>query len=222
MQHTCIFVPKFFSPSHPLSDLSNPLPHSHSRLLSLSLSSVCCSLSLSAASSTKVLDNTCGKMAFINGPEKNNVAAALKQGNANYTTFYAGKYLNTYGTRTVGGVKRIPPGWDQWYGLVGNSKYYEYTVSNNGVAEKHGSDYHKDYFTDRVANRSLEFMATALEQRTPFFMMVATPASHGPNTPAPQYAETYVGVRGWKVVWHRRRAVVWWGGGARGGAGWGG
>ena len=144
---------------------------------------------------TKVLDNSCGGKEFINGPERQNVAQQLKEKlpHANYTTFYAGKYLNNYGQDGMGGLKRVPPGWDQWYGLLGNSKYYNYVVSNNGVAERHGSDYHKDYFTDRVANRSLEFMEGAIRSNKPFFMTVAPPASHGPNTPAPQYAETYAG-----------------------------
>ena len=139
--------------------------------------------------------NSCGGTAFIEGPEKQNVAALLKAAQPDYSTFYAGKYLNNYGAPQVGGVARIPPGWDEWYGLVGNSKYYDYSVSNNGVEEKHGNDYAQDYFTDRVANRSVEFMQSALSAGKPFFMQVATPASHEPNTPAPQYNETYAGMR---------------------------
>ena len=96
----------------------------------------------------------------------------------------------------VGGLGRWPQGWDQWYGLQGNSKYYNYLVSNNGKTEQHGSDYHKDYFTDRLLNRSLEFLANATAEGNdaPFFMMIGTPASHGPNDPAPQYEQTYAGM----------------------------
>jgi len=75
-------------------------------------------------------------------------------------------------------------------------RYYDYTVSNNGVAEKHGNDYALDYFTDRLANRSLEFIrnVTTAKTRVPFFMMIGTPAPHGPNDPAPQYATAYAGM----------------------------
>jgi hypothetical protein len=35
----------------------------------------------------------------------------------------------------------VPPGWDWWAGLVGNSRYYNYTLSINGKPKKHGSIY---------------------------------------------------------------------------------
>lgn len=109
--------------------------------------------------------------------------------NAGYQTFLAGKYLNQYGTAKAGGVAHIPLGWTQWMALVGNSKYYNYTLSVNGKAEEHGGSYEKDYLTDLIANRSIEF----LEKKTsaPFFMMLATPAPHSPWTAAPQYQNSY-------------------------------
>jgi N-acetylglucosamine-6-sulfatase len=139
-----------------------------------------------------VPDNACGGAAFVDaktGPERLNMAHYLKQ--AGYTSSYAGKYLNNYGGAEVGGMSRIPEGWDAWYGLKGNSKYYAYDVSRNGVTEHHGDDYTLDYFTDGIANFTLAFIANATRAKVPWFAMMGTPACHGPNEPAPQYATTY-------------------------------
>ncbi|XP_076256473.1 N-acetylglucosamine-6-sulfatase-like isoform X2 [Rhynchophorus ferrugineus] len=70
--------------------------------------------------------------------------AALLQSHANYTTFYAGKYLNQYGSKFSGGTSHVPKGYDWWIGLKGNSKYYNYTLSVNGTAVK----IHNLYLTD--------------------------------------------------------------------------
>uniref|UniRef100_A0A671LUM2 N-acetylglucosamine-6-sulfatase n=1 Tax=Sinocyclocheilus anshuiensis TaxID=1608454 RepID=A0A671LUM2_9TELE len=111
-----------------------------------------------------------------------------------YQTFYGGKYLNQYGSKDAGGVDHVPPGWDQWHALVGNSKYYNYTLSVNGKEEKHGDNYEKDYLTDLVLNRSLHF----LEERSPnhpFFMMLCPPSPHSPWTAAPQYQQSFSDVK---------------------------
>lgn len=75
-----------------------------------------------------------------------------------YKTFYTGKYLNAYGTPNGGGISHVPPGWDSWLGLKGNSRYYDYSVSRNGTEEKHGHDYATDYFTDLVKNETVKFL----------------------------------------------------------------
>ena len=50
--------------------------------------------------------------------EKETFAAMLKA-STNYTTCYAGKYLNCYGHHND---LAVPEGWDWWAGLVGNSR----------------------------------------------------------------------------------------------------
>ena len=56
--------------------------------------------------------------------------------------------------KSVGGPEHVPPGWDEWLGLVGNSKYYNYTLSANGKPEKHGDTYSTDYLTDVLVSRA--------------------------------------------------------------------
>jgi len=50
-------------------------------------------------------------------------------------------YVCQYGYRKTGGVTHVPAGWDWWIGLVGNSRYYNYTLSVNGTAVFHSDDY---------------------------------------------------------------------------------
>ena len=47
---------------------------------------------------------------------------AVKLKAEGYVNFYAGKYLNQYGRAEAGGPEHVPPGWDFWAGLVGNSR----------------------------------------------------------------------------------------------------
>ncbi|KAJ8261122.1 hypothetical protein COCON_G00168450 [Conger conger] len=105
-----------------------------------------------------------------------------------------GKYLNQYGKKEAGDVAYVPPGWDQWHALVGNSQYYNYTLSVNGKEEKHGDSYDTDYLTDLIVNRSLRFLDDRSPQH-PFFMMLSPPAPHSPWTAAPQYAKTFSNVK---------------------------
>ena len=73
---------------------------------------------------TKVVNNTvegnCWGSEWRDKSEKHTFASVLKA-ESNYTTFYAGKYLNRYGDH--GNDLAVPPGWDWWAGLVGNSRW---------------------------------------------------------------------------------------------------
>ncbi|XP_069693166.1 N-acetylglucosamine-6-sulfatase-like [Periplaneta americana] len=109
---------------------------------------------------------------------------------AGYTTFYAGKYLNQYGYEKTGGVEHLPPGWDWWIGLVGNSRYYNYTLSVNGTAEFHAND----YLTDIIKDHALQFLRQKQVTEKNFLMVLAPPAPHAPFTPAPKYKDYYKNV----------------------------
>ena len=78
--------------------------------------------------------------------------------NFGYKTFYAGKYLNQYGNIDAGGVEHIPLGWTHWKGLVGNSKYYNYDISDNGIEVHYGKNYTLDYYTDVINEQGIEFL----------------------------------------------------------------
>jgi len=118
-------------------------------------------------------------------------ATRLKE--VGYKTMYAGKYLNQYGNSKAGGVAHVPPGWDWWVGLAGNSRYYNYTLSVNGKAKHHGDDYAKDYLTDVIRRYSIKFLNTMSQSKddSPFLMMLAPPACHSPFTPAPQHQKKF-------------------------------
>lgn len=48
---------------------------------------------------------------------------------------YFGKYLNEYKGEYT------PPGWNMWQGLLKNSKYYNYSIWNQGKREHHNDNY---------------------------------------------------------------------------------
>ncbi|GAB0091512.1 N-acetylglucosamine-6-sulfatase [Sergentomyia squamirostris] len=101
-----------------------------------------------------------------------------------YETFFAGKYLNDYR-----GVE-VPTGWNNWYGLHGNSVYYNYTLTENGEKVSYGDE----YLTDVLAEKSLKFLKENTMEK-PFFMMVTPPAPHAPATPAPRHQTTFPDVK---------------------------
>nr|XP_020464340.1 N-acetylglucosamine-6-sulfatase isoform X1 [Monopterus albus]XP_020464341.1 N-acetylglucosamine-6-sulfatase isoform X1 [Monopterus albus] len=135
------------------------------------------------------LEGNCSSKAWQKSDEAHTFPTLL-QSIAGYQTFFAGKYLNQYGHSEAGGLEHVPPGWNHWVGLEKNSKYYNYTLSVNGKAQKHGADYSKDYLTDLLANMSLDFLQYKSSHQ-PYFMMVSTPAPHSPWTAAPQYQHSF-------------------------------
>ncbi|KAK7079518.1 hypothetical protein SK128_006379, partial [Halocaridina rubra] len=134
------------------------------------------------------LSGHCSSRQWQAGPERKSFATHLHLNG--YRTFFAGKYLNQYGNANVGGLSHVPPGWDWWIGLKGNSVYYNYTLSVNGTAETHGDIPSTDYLTNVIRSRAMEFL-TSSSFDTPFFMMLSTPSAHAPFTPEPKYLSNF-------------------------------
>lgn len=128
---------------------------------------------------------------FQDGPERKTFAAHLHY--AGYRTFYAGKYLNQYGHSAAGGFGHVPPGWDWWLGLLGNSRYYNYSLSVNGSKETFGHHPDHDYLTNVIQRSALEFLTQLSAQ--PFLMVLAPPAPHAPFTPEPKYSANFSSLR---------------------------
>jgi len=105
-----------------------------------------------------------------------------------YKTAYYGKYLNKY----LG--QHIPPGWDEWGGLVKNSRFYNYTINTNGRLKHHGDNYEEDYLPDLITNKTLELISESARSSKPFLTVLSYPGPHGPEDAAPQYQDMFLNV----------------------------
>ncbi|HEU4493836.1 MAG TPA: sulfatase [Rubrobacteraceae bacterium] len=107
------------------------------------------------------------------GRDRSTVATWLDD--AGYYTAYFGKYMNGYED-----TKYVPPGWDRWFGWLGN--YYspggEYRLNENGSIEAYNRDRIHD--TDLLKAKAVHFVRAQEEGDRPFFAYVATNAPHSP------------------------------------------
>lgn len=124
---------------------------------------------------------------------------------AGYQTGFIGKYLNGYGRSDLNrdGVfdsadtQYIPPGWNQWFGLLDPyaSRMYQYAANENGVVSGVGTA-PEDYQTDLLARKAVAFLDSfeTSNDAAPFFLTVMPGAPHQevyPGLPVSQYSDAW-------------------------------
>lgn len=121
---------------------------------------------------------------FEDGREASTIATWLRE--AGYRTGLIGKYINRYPLPR--NLAYVPPGWDDWRGycdwisMAENRAYYEYDMNENGRVVRYG-DEDKDYLTDVLRDKALDFLARTGDDQ-PFFLYLAPFAPHAPVDPA--------------------------------------
>jgi len=124
----------------------------------------------------------CASQDYRENSEPFSIANLAKQ-ELNYTTFFAGKYLNQYKN-----ASHVPPGWDSWYGLLGNSRYFNYSLSENGKKVRYKDD-ESHYLTNVIKRNLLKFIDT--NKNRPFLAFASTPACHAPWDSETKYKDFY-------------------------------
>ncbi len=119
------------------------------------------------------------------GHESSTVATWLHD--AGYRTVLIGKYLNGYPDRDS---THVPPGWDEWYGVI-KGHYINYDVNENGRVVEYGTR-PEEYETDVQARKALDFIRRTAGAQ-PFFIYLAPYAPHGPARSARRHRNAFPG-----------------------------
>ena len=125
-----------------------------------------------------------------------------------YRTAFFGKYLNNYNGTYV------PPGWHKWFGLKGNSRYFNYKIANweaSGKREKSKvtnpprsvanaedfsiryEDKPSDYLTNVLTKHAIKYFKKVKSEdpADPLLMVLNYPAPHGPEDAHPKYQKVF-------------------------------
>jgi N-acetylglucosamine-6-sulfatase len=122
-----------------------------------------------------------GEVKFRNlGLDKSTIATWLNSGG--YQTKYIGKYMNSYGGTYV------PPGWDEWYVIIGDQTHPTQARINQDGQEIALSGNSTDVFADKAS----DFIRRSAANSEPFFVTVGTVPPHDPWPTADRHQNSFV------------------------------
>ena len=86
------------------------------------------------------------------------------------------------------GKKHIRPGFDYWFSFVGQGKYFDPPVNENG------KEYQEEgYMTDILTEKAISWLKEKRDPNKPFSLNLWHKAVHQPHLPAPRHEDLYVG-----------------------------
>lgn len=101
---------------------------------------------------------------------------------AGYQTAHVGK-IHMAHTR---GKDHIRPGFDYWFSFIGQGKYFDPPVNENGKEYQE-----KGYITDILTNKAISWLKEKRDPNKPFSLNLWHKAVHQPHLPAPRHNDLY-------------------------------
>ncbi|MEM7371877.1 MAG: SusC/RagA family TonB-linked outer membrane protein [Bacteroidota bacterium] len=103
---------------------------------------------------------------------------------AGYETAHIGKIHMAHKK----GEAHIRPGFDYWYSFLGQGKYTDPMVNDNG------QEYQEEgYMTDILTDKTVQWLTEKRDPSKPFCLNLWHKAVHEPHTPAPRHKTTFQG-----------------------------
>jgi arylsulfatase A-like enzyme len=135
--------------------------------------------------------------------------------NGGYDTAFVGKYLNGYGRQErldgSSSLRYVPPGWTDWRPSVdnvreepdarhlqgGTYRYFDTTLSDNGVLEPHQGVYQTNLYSDITQ----EVIRREARGPRPFFMQTAFATPHVGSPKEKDDPKAFLRSDGWRQTW---------------------
>ena len=100
-----------------------------------------------------------------------------------YETAHVGKIHMAHSK----GKAHIRPGFDYWFSFIGQGKYFDPPVNENGREYQE-----KGYMTDILTDKAITWLKEKRDTNKPFSLNLWHKAVHQPHLPAPRHTDLYV------------------------------